>query len=88
MSVDLEQLAADIVEIKKMLSQLLSGGAAAPPISPIMEALRAAEALGLDPVQAMAPFRVTGQRGRPKKNQITKPSKKKISRGGTCTSAR
>lgn len=67
MSASLDQIAAEVAEIKAMLRQLLAGGAVeSPPPSPIMETLRAAEALGIDPVKAMEQHRVVGSRGRKK----------------------
>lgn len=73
MSSELEQIAAEVAEIKTMLKQLLMESQPAPALSPIMETLRTAEALGLDPVQAMDQFRVTGRRGRP---ATKKPSRR------------
>ncbi len=72
MSVDLEQMAADVAEIKVMLGRLLSGETTAPAESQILETLRCAEALGVDPVQAMDRFRVGGRRGRPAGKKSTR----------------
>ena len=77
MAADLDTIAAEVAEIKAMLQQLLSGGGVIEPEqSPIIETLRAAEALGLDPIQAMEQHRITGSRGRPKRT-TTRPTTKR-----------
>lgn len=66
MSADINQIAADVQEIKDMLQRLLSGQVVAPQQekSTIIEAMEQATLLGLDPIKAIERFRVSKPRGR------------------------
>ena len=93
MSATLEQIAAELAEVKGMLQRLLtSAPPAEPPVSTIKEEARMIEETGIDPVEYfLGKYGVSGKRGRPaKKDKAKPPAKRKTKQkeDARCTSAR